>query len=174
MDDFDLEAACLVRLRQELEGLLANAQPGCRERIIALFSVRPQDGLEAISQLRAVLDPRLRRWPWPAPAAENGTRPVGDAEWEVEALPDQPRATLCVSALNVRRTCDADGGFRSRWPYRPKREPDELISSWLWRIARGLGAPPKRFVLDAIGSGLTDVDREISDAAISRLTFLSG
>ena len=85
---------------------------------------------------------------------ENGTGPVGDAAWEVEALPDQPRATL--------------------WPYRPKREPDELLSSWLWRIARGLGAPPKRFVLDAIGSGLTDVDREISDATISRLAFLSG
>ena len=154
MDNFDLEAACLVRLRQELEALLANAEPACRERIIALFSVRPQDGLEAIPQLRAVLGPRLRRWPWPAPGGENGTGPVGDAAWEVEALPDQPRATL--------------------WPYRPKREPDELLSSWLWRIARGLGAPPKRFVLDAIGSGLTDVDREISDATISRLAFLSG
>jgi hypothetical protein len=117
-------------------------------------SIRPRDGLEAIPQLRAVLGPRLRRWPWPAPAGENGTGPVGDAEWEVEALPEQPRATL--------------------WPYRPKREPDELISSWLWRIARGLGAPPKRFVLDAIGSRLTDVDREISDTAIDRLAFLSG
>jgi hypothetical protein len=154
MDDFDLEAACLVRLRQDLEALLANVEPACRERIIALFSIRPRDGLEAIPQLRAVLGPRLRRWPWPAPAGENGTGPVGDAEWEVEALPEQPRATL--------------------WPYRPKREPDELISSWLWRIARGLGAPPKRFVLDAIGSRLTDVDREISDTAIDRLAFLSG
>jgi hypothetical protein len=130
MDDFDLDAACLVRLRQDLEALLANVDTACRERIIALFSIRPRDGLEAIPQLRALLSPRPRAWPWPAPARENDARPVSDAEWEVEALPEQPRATL--------------------WPYRPKREPDELVSSWLWRIARGLGAPPKRFVLDAM------------------------
>jgi hypothetical protein len=154
MDDFDLDAACLVRLRQDLEALLADVDTACRERIIALFSIRPRDGLEAIPQLRALLSPRPRAWPWPAPARENDARPVSDAEWEVEALPEQPRATL--------------------WPYRPKREPDELVSSWLWRIARGLGAPPRRFVLDAIGFRPVDVDREISDTAIDRLAFLSG
>ena len=60
------------------------------------------------------------------------------------------------------------GGFSSQ------RLPGELLSSWLWRIARGLGAPPKRFALDAIGVPLTDVDREIDDAAIARLAFFSG
>jgi hypothetical protein len=79
---------------------------------------------------------------------------MDDFDLEVEALPEQPRATL--------------------WPYRPKRQPDELVSSWLWRVARGLGAPPKRFVFDAIGSRLIDVDREISDTAIERLALLSG
>jgi hypothetical protein len=154
MEDFDLEAACLVRLRQELERLLADAEPASRERIIALFSTRPRDGLEAIPLLRAALGPRLRRWPWPSPARGNATKPTSTDELEIDSLPEQPRATL--------------------WPYRPKREPDELLSSWLWRIARGLGAPPKRFALDAIGSHLADVDREIGDAAIDRLAFLSG
>jgi hypothetical protein len=44
----------------------------------------------------------------------------------------------------------------------------------LWRIARGLGAPPKRFAREVIGSRLVDIDRDISDAAIARLAFLSG
>ncbi|MBV8337794.1 MAG: TniQ family protein [Alphaproteobacteria bacterium] len=60
------------------------------------------------------------------------------------------------------------------WPYRPKRLPDELLSRWLWRAARGLGAPPRRFAHDAIGARLADIDREIDDATIARLAFLSG
>jgi hypothetical protein len=44
----------------------------------------------------------------------------------------------------------------------------------LWRIARGLGAPPKRFAREVIGADLVDIDRDISDAAIARLAFLSG
>jgi len=73
---------------------------------------------------------------------------------EMEILPERHRATL--------------------WPYRPKREPDELLSSWLWRIARGLGAPPRRFLFDTVGAHIADVDKEIDDAAIERLAFFSG
>lgn len=54
----------------------------------------------------------------------------------------------------------------------PRR--DELPSSWLWRVACGIDASPKRFALDAIGTQLADVDREIDDAAIERIAFLSG
>ena len=52
--------------------------------------------------------------------------------------------------------------------------PDELLSSWLWRTTRGMGAPPRRFAIDAIGVRLADVDRDIDDAAIARLAHLSG
>lgn len=71
-----------------------------------------------------------------------------------ETLPGEYRATL--------------------WPYRPGIRDDELLSGWLWQVAAGIGVPPKRFASDAIGAQLTDVDREIDDAAIKRIAFLSG
>jgi len=155
MVEFDLEAACLIRLRQELGALLAHAEPTCRERIMAMVCRRPREGLEIMPQLRAALGPRLQRWPWPDDAVHGDhTGPADDAGLAVEPLADPPLATL--------------------WPHRPKREPDELFSSWLWRIARGLGAPPKRFAREAVGACLADIDRDISDTAIGRLAFLSG
>lgn len=60
------------------------------------------------------------------------------------------------------------------WPVRPKLLPGELLSSWLWRTACASGAPPRRFVRDAIGAELADLDRDIDDDAIARLAFLSG
>jgi len=155
MVEFDLEAACLIRLRQELGALLAHAEPECRERIMAMVCRWPRAGLEIMPQLRAALGPRLQRWPWPDDAVHGDhTGPADDAGLAVEPLADPPLATL--------------------WPHRPKREPDELFSSWLWRIARGLGAPPKRFAREAVGACLPDIDRDISDTAIGRLAFLSG
>jgi hypothetical protein len=156
VEAFDLDAACRIRLRQDLEALLADTEPVGRERIIALFCAHPRAGLEALPRLRTMLGPRPWHWQWlwPPATGDNDPGPASSAELEIEVLPEQPRATL--------------------WPYRPKREPDELLSSWLWRIARGLGASPKRFAVDAIGANLADVDREIGDAAIDRLAFLSG
>lgn len=154
MAEFNLEAARLVRLRQELGDLLAHAEPACRERIMAMVCRRPREGLEIMPQLRAALGPQLQRWPWPPAVYGGDTKRADDASLEVEPLAEQPVATL--------------------WPYRPKREPDELFSSWLWRIARGLGAPPKRFAREMVGPHLTDIDRDVSDTAIERLAFLSG
>ena len=79
---------------------------------------------------------------------------VDKLELHLEALPSRPHATL--------------------WPYRPARRRDELLSSWLWRIAQGIAAPPKRFALDAIGAKLIDVDRDIDDETLERFAFLSG
>jgi len=154
MADFDLEAARRVRLRQELEALLANENTPCREEIIALCLRNPHVAREALPRLRAVLGQGLQRAPWPLPASGTSAGSGDGSDLEIETLADQPQATL--------------------WPYRPKREPDERFSSWLWRIARGLGAPPKRFAREVIGSHLADIDRDISDAAIARLAFLSG
>ena len=152
--DFDLEAACLVRLRQELDTLLAHVEPECRERIMAMVCRRPREGLEIMPQLRAALGPQLQRWPAPVAIRGEHTRPADNAGLEAEPLAAQPVATL--------------------WPYRPKRQPDELFSSWLWRVARGIGAPPRRFAQDVLGAHLTDIDRTVSDTAIERLAFQSG
>ena len=154
MVDFDLEAACLVRLRQELDTLLAHAEPECRERIMAMVCRRPREGLEIMPQLRAALGPQLQCWPGPFAIRSEHTRPADNTGLEAEPLAAQPVATL--------------------WPYRPKREPNELFSSWLWRVARGIDAPPRRFARDVLGAHLTDIDRTVSDTAIERLAFQSG
>jgi hypothetical protein len=139
---------------RELEALLADAEPGCGEAMIATAARYPHEALEAMPRLRAVLAPLLWSLQQPLPASAPGGGATGREELDVEALPEAQQITL--------------------WPYRPKREPDELFSSWLWRIARGHGAPPKHFARDMIGSCLTDIDRDISDTAIRRLAFLSG
>ena len=147
MDGFDLVAVRLVRLQQDLDALLPQDDPGVRQAIFDLLSIGVRDGLDLLPRFRDA----LRGFPECRPCS---AEPVDGAGLEMEALGTPHRATL--------------------WPYRPKRRPDELLSSWLWRIARGLGAPPKRFALDAIGACLDDVDREIDDAAIARLAFFSG
>jgi hypothetical protein len=154
MANFDLDAACRIRLRQELETLLADAEPGCGDAMIALGARYPLEALEAMPRLRAILAPLLRSLPKSLPASGACGGVAGPDELDIAVLPEVQQITL--------------------WPYRPKREPDELFSSWLWRIARGHGAPPEHFARDMIGSRLTDIDRAISDTAIRRLAFLSG
>jgi len=152
---FDLDAARLIRLQQDLDSLLPDEEEGPRRELLEWLLVGARQGVDLIPSFRDAL-----RWqrdnPPAATATEVGTPPArGDSGLEMEALPTPRRATL--------------------WPCRPKRLPDELLSSWLWRTARESGAPPRRFVFDAVGGArLADVDREIDDAAIARLAFLSG
>lgn len=149
MDGFDLTAARLVRLRQDIDALLPWHDAGTRQEIFRYLSMATREGLDMFPQFRAVIARR------PALEAQRADpAPVADHELEIDVLPEQRRVTL--------------------WPYRPHRLPDELLSSWLWRVARGIGAPPRRFALDAIGARLADVDRDIDDTAIDRLAFLSG
>jgi hypothetical protein len=107
------------------------------------------EDLDLFPQFRDVVG----RWSKPRAGADATPSILGEG-LEIEALPERRRATL--------------------WPYRPLRMPDELLSSWLWRTTRGMGAPPRRFAVDAIGVRLADVDRDIDDAAIARLAHLSG
>jgi TniQ len=60
------------------------------------------------------------------------------------------------------------------WPQRPKRLPDELFSSWLWRAAVAAGAPPRRFALDALEASYADIDRDIGEATVHRLALSTG
>jgi hypothetical protein len=152
--DFDLDAARLVRLQQDLDALLPDNDLNLRQEILRWLSVGAQQGLDLIPLFRDALR-SLQRHPPTSESAENGTSKSGNgSDLEMEALPAPHCATL--------------------WPYRPKPLPDELLSSWLWRTARGLSAPPRRFACDAIGARLPDIDRDIDDAAIARLAFLSG
>jgi hypothetical protein len=149
MDQFNLDAARLVRLRQDIDTLLPSDDPAVREEICRLLVRHTSDSLDLFPQFRDAIG----RWSKPRAGADAVPSILGEG-LEMEALPERRRATL--------------------WPYRPHRMPDELLSSWLWRTTRGMGAPPRRFALDAIGVRLADVDRDIDDAAIARLAHLSG
>ncbi len=150
MDGFDLRTARLFRLKQDLDALLPDDEPQTRRTIFRLLSIGVRDGLDLFPRFRDEVQ-RLSKRRAHVPAESDRS---SSSALEMEVLRAPQRATL--------------------WPYRPKRLPGELLSSWLWRIARGLGAPPKRFALDAIGVPLTDVDREVGDVAVARLAFFSG
>jgi len=154
MDGFDLVAARLVRLQQDLDALLPPDDSHLRQVMFDLLSIGVRDGLDLFPRFRDQLQWLAKRQSSQAPTASGTMEPVSSSGFEMEVLRAPHRATL--------------------WPYRPKRLPDELLCSWLWRIARGLDAPPKRFGLDAIGRRLDDVDRDIDDTAIARLAFFSG
>lgn len=153
MAGFDLTEARLVRLRQDVDALLADEDPQAREDIVRLLAIGVGAGLDLFPRFRAMVAPWAGA---PVPHSHGGADAVdgsGDG-LEIEPLPERQQATL--------------------WPYRPRRHRDELLSSWLCRVAQGLTAPPKRFAEDAIGAELIDVDRTIGDAALDRLGFLSG
>jgi hypothetical protein len=153
VDGFDLTAARLRRLQQDLDALLPDDDPQARQTIFDMLSIGVREGLDLFPRFRDALQSMRNGRADAAPIKDDNPRP-SDQALEMEVLGDPQRATL--------------------WPYRPKRLPGELLSSWLWRIASGLGAPPKRFASEVIGADLIDVDRDIDDAAIARLAFLSG
>jgi hypothetical protein len=150
---FDLPAARLVRLQQDLDALLPGEDPTVRAAILRWLSVGARQGLDLMPAFRRT----LRSFQQHAPARRTVARsdlPSDDDGLVMEVLPVLHRATL--------------------WPVRPKLLPGELLSSWLWRIARASDAPPRGFVRDAIGAHLANVDRDVDDATLARLAFLSG
>jgi hypothetical protein len=149
MARFNLAEARLVRLRQDVDALVSNEDAQAREDIFQLLAIGTRAGLDLFPRFRAMVAPWLRA---PVPRGRAGAD--ANSDFEMDVLPERQQATL--------------------WPYRPQRLRDELLSSWLCRVAQGLAAPPKRFAQDAIGAQLVDVDRTIGDAALDRLAFLSG
>jgi hypothetical protein len=152
MTEEEFRAARLDRLRQELEDLLPKHDPDLFGQMYRLLAPSVADGLDIMPRIRPLF---AGDGIYPA---QEPTLPTHDnrraEQLGFEDLPLPRRATL--------------------WPYRPDIYPDELLSSWLWRIAAGIGAPPKRFTFDAIGMNLADVDRDVSDMSLERIAFLSG
>ncbi|MDD2743305.1 MAG: TniQ family protein [Rhodocyclaceae bacterium] len=62
----------------------------------------------------------------------------------------------------------------SLWPYRPKRLPGELFSSWLWRLSVASRVAPDKFVRNVPGLRLTDIDRDVAPATLERLSQRTG
>jgi hypothetical protein len=60
------------------------------------------------------------------------------------------------------------------WPQRPKRLPDELFSSWLWRAAIAAGVPPRTFAKEVLRQPCEDADRDVGLGTLRRLAQLTG
>jgi len=153
VDGFDLAAARVIRLRQAIDALLPADDPHTRQQIVHLLAPAARQGVDVLPMLRAMLPKSalLRRSGGETPRSRSAPAAHGSA-LDVEVLRELPLATL--------------------WPYRPRPERDELLTSWLWRAASGIGAPPRRFALEAIGQQLADPDWDIGDAALSDWHFL--
>jgi len=154
MPGFDLESARQVRLQQDLDALLPGEDPTVRAEILGWLSAGAQQGLDLMPAFRRTLHAFQKPSPARRTAEQCGASSAFGPGLEMAVLPAPHRATL--------------------WPVRPKLLPGELLSSWLWRTARASGAPPRRFVRDAVGAELADLDRDIDDDAVARLAFLSG
>lgn len=143
MPDFDLDSAQLVRPQQDLDALLPGEDQMHGRRFCTGSPLGVRQGLDLMPSFRRTLrsfqkhSTARRTAEWNDAPSENG---CGLA---MEILPAAQRATL--------------------WPVRPKLIPGELLSSWLWRTARASGAPARRFVRDAIGTDLADIDRDIDE-----------
>lgn len=60
------------------------------------------------------------------------------------------------------------------WPQRPKRLPDELFSSWLWRSAVAAGTPPRMSASQALGGPCADPDRNVKLTILQHLAQRTG
>ena len=134
---------------------LPTSDPAARRRILTLLEQASATGADPIAQLRD----GLSRWFGPRAAT---ALPPGPSQIQKRAgtlLPLEPLYTLRQPTL---------------WPQRPKRLPDELFSSWLWRTAVAAGVPPRVFVRQVIGGDGNDIDRDIGEAMLQRLAQVTG
>lgn len=101
----------------------------------------------------------MSRWFGPRAAAALPPRASRIQERAGALLPLEPLHTLRRPTL---------------WPQRPKRLPDELVSSWSWRTAVAAGVPPRVFARQVIGGDGSDIDRDIGEAMLQRLAKVTG
>jgi hypothetical protein len=116
-------------------------------------------------------------------AAASGLDPIAALQGNLVAWFGQmagatlPPAQHAVLGADSRRLASERLGALhqpSLWPYRPKRLPGELFSSWLWRLSVASRVAPEKFVRNVPGLRLTDIDRDIARATLDRLSQRTG
>ena len=137
------------------EAWLPTSDPAARRRILALLEQIAAIGADPIVQLRDGVD----RWFGKRAPAALPSRTVLVRDRAGAVLPLEPLYTLRRPTL---------------WPQRPKRRPDELFSSWLWRAAVAASVPPRVFAKQVLDSDAGDVDRDIGKANLRRLAEVTG
>ena len=154
-------APLAMRLARDAAAWLPTEDPDAGRAIIGWLGLIAGTGVDPVAALREAL-PR-----WFGAAAKDllaGAFPAGIRT--AGGIAPTPETVALEPLPPVRRP--------TLWPQRPKRFPDELFSSWLWRAAIAAGAPPDRFARDALGACHGDPDIDVSDAALHRLALASG
>ena len=134
---------------------LPTSDPDARNGILALLEQVAAAGVDPIAQLRDGVD----RW--------FGSRAVSALPPRTSRSKTEPGAKLPLEPLYAFRR-------PTLWPQRPKRLPDELFSSWLWRAAIAAGVAPRVFAKQVLGANGGDVDRDIGEATLRRLAQVTG
>lgn len=150
----DAEAAALAA------AWLPTDDPDARTQLAALFCRLARLGLDPAATMRDALGR------WFGGAAGTALPTVAEAEPQPGQAGEDP-ATMPLLPL---------AGLRppTLWPQRPRRQPDELFSSWLRRTAIAAGVPPRGFAREVLGSGQVDPDRTVSALTLRRLALASG
>jgi len=155
------------RLSGDTEAWLPSADPGAQRRIFDLLTAAAATGADPIATLRD----GLRRWfGTDAPAMLPRSLAQFQALSRAQSSSSNAAAEIAILPLEP-----LTGQRRpTLWPQRPKRLPDELFSSWLWRCAAASRVSPALFAADVLGSQAGDVDRDVAPQAVRRLARLSG
>ena len=138
-----------------IDAWLPTSNQAARHDILALLEQVASSGADPIAQLQD----GVNRW--------FGARAAAALPPRTTRSTQQARATLMLEPLYPLRR-------PTLWPQRPKRLPDELFSSWLWRAAIAANVPPRVFVKQVVGAELGDVDRTIGEIAVRRLAQVTG
>ena len=134
---------------------LPTSDPVAAARILAILQQIATNGADPIAALREAMG----RWFGPRvaiamPVPTRDTPVAADFRLVFETLPTHRQPML--------------------WPQRPKRLPDELFSSWLWRSAVAAGTPPRMFASQALGGPCEDPDRDVKPPILHHLAQRTG
>ena len=146
----------MAHLAQAAQAWLPTDIPGTKQRILDLLAQVAATGANPILELRQGMS-----W-WfgsDAPAMLPPMHLGSERPLVPGVIALEPLAVLRPPTL---------------WPQRPKRFPDELFTSWLWRASVAAAAPAAAFARDVLGTEYDDADREIAPQIVQRLAQLSG
>jgi hypothetical protein len=121
---------------------LPTSDPVAAAHILAILQQIANNGADPIAELREAVG----RWFGPRVAI---------------AMPVPTRRTLVATGSRLVFETLPTHREPTLWPQRPKRLPDELFSSWLWRLAIATGTPPRIFASHALGGPCEDPDRDV-------------
>jgi hypothetical protein len=149
---------------------LPTSDPVAAARILAILQQIATNGADPMAELREAMGcwfgGRVAvAMPMPMHGTTVAMKPVATEPVATEPIAAESR--LVFETLPAHREA-------TLWPQRPKRLPDELFSSWLWRSAVAASTPPRMFASQALGGPCNDPDRDVKLTILRRLAQRTG